>query len=136
MRTPASPERTSSAAQMRAAFCKSSMFRVRVPSFSSACAAWMQVRRFDDMTPFADAGNPAEDELIGYEVYRATSPIKAAWELLYSTTPAGQSIGLFTTRSKSGTSSAALANWRCMLAWRSAAARSASRLRMPSSTPH
>ena len=41
---------------------------------------WMPVTRYANGIGFADPNNPTVDELTGYQVLRATTPVKAVWE--------------------------------------------------------
>ncbi|MBI4387227.1 MAG: gliding motility-associated C-terminal domain-containing protein [Elusimicrobia bacterium] len=45
----------------------------------SATLSWLPVYSFENGYGFATSSAPAADELIGYRVYRATSPIQISW---------------------------------------------------------
>ncbi|MFI5348659.1 MAG: right-handed parallel beta-helix repeat-containing protein [Elusimicrobiota bacterium] len=49
------------------------------PALTSATIRWMPVVRYADQTPFAVSTAPTVAELVGYSVYRATTPINAVW---------------------------------------------------------
>ncbi|OGR97838.1 MAG: hypothetical protein A2V88_11110 [Elusimicrobia bacterium RBG_16_66_12] len=69
---------------------------------------WMPVTRFADGTAFVVPSAPAADELSGYRVYRATSPILGGWSevaglstaTLSWTDPAGDSLHYYHLRSE------------------------------------
>ena len=47
---------------------------------TGATLSWLPVVRYEDLTAFDVSSAPASDELTGYSVFRATSPVPSVWD--------------------------------------------------------
>ncbi|MDD5657215.1 MAG: fibronectin type III domain-containing protein [Elusimicrobia bacterium] len=88
---------------------------------SGARIDWLPVRRYDDLTPFADPLAPGPQELSGYQVYRATAATHVDWTSMISlstdtltwTDPAGGPEYCYSVKALNGTGASPRSMARC-----------------------